>query len=133
MRFHHVGIATPNAATLDSLVRFVGGEAVGSGFVESFCCRCDFYRVREQLIEVVEPLPGDGPIRRWTDANGVGLHHVAFEVPDLMASVRTALRAGISFQSGIERGALPDMYVTFCDRQTTAGLLIELVEFRRQG
>ncbi len=130
MQLHHVGIAVPEVPVLEGILGFFGFEPAGGGTVERFRCRCSFFRSAGQLIELVEPLPGDGPIRQFTDANGTALHHVAFEVPDLMASVRAAMRAGMGFQSGIERGALPGMYVAFCDRQTTAGVLIELVEFR---
>ncbi len=130
MRLHHVGIAVPAAPALEGVLGVFGFEAAGSGTVERFRCRCAFYRAEGHLIELVEPLPGDGPIRQFTDANGTALHHVAFEVPDLMAAVRSTMRAGLRFQSGIEQGALPGMYVAFCDRQTTGGVLIELVEFR---
>jgi methylmalonyl-CoA/ethylmalonyl-CoA epimerase len=130
MRLHHLGVAVPAAPVLQPLLAFLGYEPAGSGVAGRFHCRCLFYQNGGALLELVEPLPGDGPIRAFTDANGTALHHIAFEVPDLMAAVRSAMRAGMNFQSGIERGALPGMYVAFCDRQSTGGILIELVEFR---
>ena len=133
MQFHHLGIAVPAASAFSGLLTVFGFVPAGSGVVESFRCRCDFFQGPNQLIELVEPLPGEGPIRDWIAHNGAGLHHIAFEVPDLMAAIRSTMRAGISFQSRIERGALPNMYVTFCDRRTTADLLIELVEFRHES
>jgi catechol 2,3-dioxygenase-like lactoylglutathione lyase family enzyme len=128
----HIGMLTEDSAAVRFL-QDVGFSPAAAGDVDGFRCHCAFLQQGGVTVEVVRPWEGPGVLRDALEAHGPGLHHIAFRVPDLMAAVRAWMSAGVRFRSRIERGAKPGMYVTFCDPASTGGLLIELVEYRKEA
>jgi Glyoxalase/Bleomycin resistance protein/Dioxygenase superfamily len=57
-------------------------------------------------IELLQPLEGESPLSEWLAANGDGVHHLGYEVPD----VETAQRLHRSF----EQQGLSELLSAFC-------------------
>ena len=78
-------------------------------------------------IELLEPSEEDSVIGRFLAKRGEGLHHIAFRVPDLAASVATLKQNGARLLGEPQRGAGGHLYV-FVHPSSTGGVLIELIQ-----
>ncbi|MEO8128437.1 MAG: methylmalonyl-CoA epimerase [Bryobacteraceae bacterium] len=78
-------------------------------------------------IELLEPSEEDSVIGRFLAKRGEGLHHIAFAVPDLAASVATLKQQGARLLNEPRRGAGGHLYV-FVHPSSTGGVLIELIQ-----
>ena len=92
-------------------------------------------RVRVQLvhkgefrIELVEAWPaGEGPIAKFIQKQGQGLHHIALHSASLDEDLSTLKKVGISPLPGYPAAGAENTRVAFLDPKTTGGVLIELV------
>jgi methylmalonyl-CoA epimerase len=127
-RLLHVGIAVRAAekaarawasvGVVPSHVEVVAGEAV----------RVIFLSVGDAELELLEPLSPDGPVAKFVDRRGEGVHHIALAVPDLDAAVAEAKAAGYDpVGKGITAGARGSR-VVFLNPKDFGGVLLELVE-----
>lgn len=96
MKLHHVGIVVQNIERSgDSYAQKLGFRPLSSIFTDPL------QRVRIQLwgneytvsLELIEPLGEDSPVRRFLEKGG-GLHHLCFEVTDIVAAVEHARSHG---------------------------------------
>jgi len=78
-------------------------------------------------IELLEPSDEDSVIGRFLAKRGEGLHHIAFRVPDLAASVVTLKQNGARLLNEPRHGAGGHLYV-FVHPASTGGVLIELIQ-----
>ena len=79
-------------------------------------------------IELLEPTQADSPVGRFLDKRGEGLHHVAFGVPDIDASLATLADSGVELIDATARRGLGGHRVAFIHPRSGAGVLTELVE-----
>ena len=87
LRLHHVGFVVADiAAAMPGFVRSMLAEWDGQSFDDPLQkARVAFLTTRpgDAQIELVQPLEGDSPVRRFLQDKGGGLHHVCYEVADL--------------------------------------------------
>src|ERR1700682_5956898 len=46
-------------------------------------------------IELLEPYPGDGPVRKFREKRGEGIHHICLEVDDIEAMLAQLAEEGV--------------------------------------
>jgi len=79
-------------------------------------------------IELIRPMDPDGPIARYLAKRGEGVHHVAYAVPDLRASLNELEAAGIRLIDAAPRIGAHGWRIAFVHPESCAGVLTELVE-----
>jgi methylmalonyl-CoA epimerase len=80
-------------------------------------------------LEVMRPLSEDGAIARFLERRGSGaVHHVAYEVDDVAAALRTLGDAGVRMIDREPRVGLGGLWIGFVHPSETGGLLTELVQ-----
>ncbi|MBI4541042.1 MAG: methylmalonyl-CoA epimerase [Gemmatimonadetes bacterium] len=79
-------------------------------------------------LELLEPSHPDGPVVRFLQRRGPGLHHIAFRVPDVAAALRSLEDAGFQPIDREPRRGARGHRVAFLHPRHTAGVLLELVE-----
>ncbi len=123
---HHVGIVLPNEEDVQSLMTVLGMREDYRGFVPRWSALCIFAKAdRGSLIEFV--VPQGGPLERFNKGAG-GVHHVAFEVADLAATMRALEALGMKFlETEPIKGAGPFL-CNFLSPVYTRGALVEFVE-----
>lgn len=87
-----------------------------------------FVQLGRAEIELVQPLSVEGPLRRFLDARGEGLHHLALRVPDIGAAIAQATAAGLRLAGEAPREGAHGTRVAFVHPASLHGLLLELVE-----
>ncbi len=126
MRFDHAGIATVDAAALSELF----GELLDRPIVHEE--RFDgmdvaFLDCGEGYLELLEPHEG-GPIARYLDRSGPGIHHLAFATDDVATALDRAREMGIELVDEEPRPGAWGHEVAFLHPGSTGGVLIEFLE-----
>jgi methylmalonyl-CoA/ethylmalonyl-CoA epimerase len=125
---HHVAVVV---ADLDeALARyrtlgFSGGErfVLGEQAVEVATLRSG-----TGWIELIRPTDPDGPIARYLAKRGGGVHHVAYAVPDLIATLNELAAAGIRLIDAAPRTGAHGWRIAFVHPESCGGVLTELVQ-----
>jgi methylmalonyl-CoA epimerase len=84
-------------------------------------------------VELLRPLDPEGPIARFLDSRGEGLHHVAFEVDDLAAALDDLRGRGAELIDERPRPGLGGHLVAFVHPSSAGGVLTELVQAEPGG
>jgi len=84
--------------------------------------------VGECHVELLEPLGPDTPVGRFLDRKGPGLHHVAYRVEDIDATLAQLKEAGVELIDAEARTGIRQSRVAFLHPRSTGGVLTEIVE-----
>jgi len=84
--------------------------------------------VGENHVELLAPLGPDTPVGKFLAKNGPGMHHVAYQVADIEATLHTLKQAGMQMIDESPRIGIRGSRVAFMHPRSTAGVLTELVE-----
>ena len=78
-------------------------------------------------IELIEPIGAEGPIAKFIDSRGEGIHHICFEVDSLDKALESLSAYGIRL---VDKEARPGLEgrIAFVHPKSMHGVLIELVE-----
>ena len=129
-RIDHIGIAVRD---LDKAVAIYQGtlglKSLGLETVESEGVRVAMLEVGPSRIELLTPLkPGEGPIGKFLESRGEGVHHVCFGVDGIDVTIETLGAAGLPFVGAAPRPGAHGCMVAFLHPKATCGVLIELSE-----
>jgi methylmalonyl-CoA/ethylmalonyl-CoA epimerase len=127
MRFDHVGVATRDGDALASLFGDLFDAPVAHGErVDGLAVT--FLDVGNGYLELLEPVESGGPVDRFLDREGPGIHHVALATADLPAALAHARETGIDLVDESPRPGAWGHDVAFLHPDSTGGVLVELVE-----
>jgi methylmalonyl-CoA/ethylmalonyl-CoA epimerase len=79
-------------------------------------------------IELMAPLGPDTPVGKFLAKRGPGLHHVAYTVSDIDATLTALEQAGMRLIDKSPRVGLRESRVAFMHPEALGGVLIEVVE-----
>ena len=130
----HVAIAVRD---LDAATRFfrdiLGLVHEGTEDVPSEGVRTAFLRAGGAAggtrIELVSPLAGgEGPVARFLEKRGEGIHHIALRVDRIEERMEALAKAGIRLVSAGPRRGAEGAKIAFLHPSTCRGVLVELKE-----
>ncbi len=124
----HIGIAVRSLDERLALYRALGLEPAGGEEVPEQKVRVAFLPVEGTRIELLEPTADDSPIARYIDRKGEGLHHLAFRVDDIEATMAALREAGFQLLSDRPQSGAHGARVCFLHPRSGGGVLIELCE-----
>jgi methylmalonyl-CoA/ethylmalonyl-CoA epimerase len=128
LRLDHVAIAVESLATaLPLFESLIGAEGSATEDVESQGVRVAFVGSGGGRLELLEPLGPDTAVGRFLQRRGPGLHHVAFRVAELEATLDTLAARGVELIDRAPRPGAGGHRVAFLHPRSTGGVLIELV------
>jgi len=84
--------------------------------------------VGEGHVELLAPLGPDTPVGKYLARKGPGLHHVAYAVEDIDATLEGLAAAGIELIDSEARVGIRGSRVAFLHPRSTGGVLTEIVE-----
>ena len=125
----HIGIAVKN---LESAVEFyekiLGLECYKTEEVQDQKVRTAFFRVGETKIELLESTDPEGPVGKFIESRGEGIHHIAFAVKDIEKQLQFAGDNGVRLIDCRPRKGADDLDIAFLHPKSTSGVLIEICE-----
>ena len=125
---HHLGLAVVDldeaVATYERLfgARLEHRETVPDQGVEAASVR-----VGESRVELLAPLGAETPVGKFLAKRGPGMHHVAYEVDDVRASLAELEAAGAELIDAEPRRGLFGLQVAFVHPDAVHGVLSEVV------
>jgi methylmalonyl-CoA/ethylmalonyl-CoA epimerase len=125
---HHLGVAVPD---LDEAVatyeRLFGARVEHRDTVADQGVEAASVRVGVSRVELLAPLRSETPVGRFLASRGPGMHHVAYEVEDILVSLAELKAAGAELIDTAPRRGLFGLQVAFVHPDAVHGVLSEVV------
>lgn len=125
----HIGIAVKN---LDEAIKFyedvLGLNCYAVENVEDQKVKTAFFQLGQTKIELLESTDPAGPIGKFIEKRGEGIHHIAFAAEKLEQSLFQLKENGIKLIDEKPRKGAEGLNIAFIHPKDTFGVLIELCE-----
>lgn len=128
-KINHIGIAVKS---LDDTIPFyrdnLGMEFKGVEEVPEQKVRVAMLQVGESKIELLEPTSADSPVAKFIEKNGVGIHHIAYEVADIDVAIAKLTADGVRMIDTQPRSGAHGTRIAFVHPKGSNGVLTELCQ-----
>ncbi len=123
----HIGIAVNNLE--ESIKYYEGVLGLKCYSVEEVAdqkVKTAFFMVGETKIELLESTSPDGPIGKFVEKKGQGMHHIAFSVDNATEALKTIEERGVRLIDKTSRKGAEGLDIGFLHPKSTHGVLTEL-------
>jgi len=128
-KVEHIGIAVKDLSTSIPLFeQLLGSPCYKTETVASEAVNTAFFLQKSTKIELLETSDPAGPIAKFIDKKGEGMHHIAFEVPDIIAEMERLKKQGFTLLSETPKKGADNKLICFVHPKETNGVLIELCQ-----
>ena len=125
----HIGIAVRSLAESDPLFRrLLNVEPYKHEEVTEQHVITSFFQAGQSKIELVEATNTDSPIHKFIERKGEGIHHIAFEVPDIRVEMARLKDEGFQLLQDEPSIGADNKWVCFVHPRSANGVLIELCQ-----
>lgn len=125
----HIGIAVKN---LEESIQYwenvMGLKCYSVEEVKDQRVRTAFFMVGGTKIELLESTDPEGPIGKFIEKKGEGVHHLAFAVKGIEQSIENAASKGVQLIDTKPRKGAEGLDIAFLHPKSTFGVLTELCE-----
>ena len=128
-KIEHIGIAVKNLdksnelfAKLFNEPHYKTEEVITEGVNTSF------FKVGENKIELLEATTKDSPIAKFIEKRGEGIHHIAFDVDDIISEISRLKEEGFIVLNDKPKKGADNKLVVFLHPKSANGVLIELCQ-----
>ena len=123
----HIGIAVKS---LDDAIPYYekvfGLECYSVEEVKDQKVKTAFFKVGQTKIELLESTDPEGPIGKFLEKKGEGIHHIAFAVPEVNQALKDAEVNGVRLIDQQGRKGAEGLNIGFLHPKSTFGVLTEL-------
>jgi methylmalonyl-CoA/ethylmalonyl-CoA epimerase len=128
-KIEHIGIAVKNLETSNALfTKIFNREPYKTEIVESEGVSTSFFKTGENKIELLEATHPDSPIAKFIEKKGEGIHHIAFDVDDIVSEMKRLEAEGFTLLNKEPKPGADNKLVCFLHPKGTNGVLIELCQ-----
>jgi methylmalonyl-CoA epimerase len=128
-RVDHIGVAVEDLDAAIALHEQTYGMAVAHReVVEEQGVEAVLLDVGENHVELLWPLNAETPVGRFLSKRGPGLHHVAYQVTDVQATLDTLRDRGLRLIDEAPRTGIRGSRVAFLHPDSSGGVLTEIVQ-----
>jgi methylmalonyl-CoA/ethylmalonyl-CoA epimerase len=85
-----------------------------------------FFQVGQTKIELLESTDPEGPIGKFIEKKGVGVHHLAFAVDNVDEALQNVAEKGVQLIDKVGRKGAEGLNIGFLHPKSTLGVLTEL-------
>ncbi len=122
----HIGIAV---ASLETAIPYyetlLGTKCYALEEISDQRVKTAFFKVGQTKIELLESTDPEGPIGKFMEKKGPGIHHIAFAVDDVDIALQQANDAGIQLIDKKARKGAEGLNIGFLHPKSTLGVLTE--------
>ena len=125
----HIGIAVKDLQTAVGFYENVLGlKCYNIEEVADQKVRTAFFQIGQTKIELLQSTEPDGPIGKFIEKKGEGIHHIAFAVDKIEDQLEHASKMGVNLIDSSPRKGAEGLDIAFLHPKSTSGVLIELCE-----
>jgi methylmalonyl-CoA/ethylmalonyl-CoA epimerase len=125
----HIGIAVKDLkSSIEYYEKVLGLKCYSTEEVKEQKVKTAFLKIGQTKIELLESTDAEGPIAKFIEKKGEGIHHIAFAVNDLEKSLVETEEKGIRLIDKKPRKGAEGLDIAFLHPKSTFGVLTELCE-----
>ena len=131
-KIEHIGIAVSNLEeAIKTYEQLLGTPCYKQEEVSSEGVKTAFFQVGESKIELLEATTETSPIATFIAKKGQGIHHIAFDVTDIEASMAELKDQGFQLLNEQPKSGADNKLVAFLHPKSSNGVLVELCQEKR--
>ncbi|WP_136515772.1 methylmalonyl-CoA epimerase [Geomonas edaphica] len=128
-KINHLGVAVTSIEEALPFYRdILGMNFAGIEEVPSQLVKVAFLSIGESKIELLEPTSPESPVAKFLEKNGPGVHHVAYGVKDIEATIARLVAGGTRMIDATPRNGAHGARIAFLHPKSSNGVLTELCE-----
>jgi methylmalonyl-CoA/ethylmalonyl-CoA epimerase len=125
----HIGIAVKDLQTaIPYYENVLGLKCYNVEEVKDQKVKTAFFMIGQTKIELLESTDPEGPIGKFIEKKGEGVHHIAFAVEGIESALEFAANQGIQLIDKAPRKGAEGLDIAFLHPKSTMGVLTELCE-----
>ncbi len=129
----HIGIAVADLKTaIEFYEKVLGLTCYNIEEVAEQKVKTAFFMVGQTKIELLESTDPDGPIGKFIEKKGEGIHHIAFAVEKIEEQLIHVEKMGVKLIDSVPRKGAEGLDIAFLHPKSTSGVLMELCEKKKE-
>ena len=128
-KVEHIGIAVKDLSiSIPLFEQLLNTTCYKTELVASENVQTAFFQTGETKIELLQSTTEDGVIAKYIEKKGEGIHHLAFDVKDIVAEMERLKAAGFTLLNEKPKEGADNKLICFLHPKGTNGVLIELCQ-----
>ena len=128
-KIEHIGIAVKDLdLSCDHYEKLLNTNCYKRETVETEGVDTAFFRTGSNKIELLSATREDSPIAKFLEKRGEGIHHIAFDVTDILKEMERLQNEGFVLLNDQPKQGADNKMVCFLHPKHTNGVLIELCQ-----
>lgn len=128
-KIEHIGIAVRDLDESEKLyTTLLGVPPYKRESVESEHVMTSFFKVGPNKVELLMPTSDHSPIQKYLDKRGEGIHHIAYAVKDIKATMKEKAENGFRLLNEKPKIGADNKLVCFIHPKSAGGVLVELCQ-----
>jgi len=125
----HIGIAVKSLEeSIPFYEKVLGLKCYNIEEVKDQKVKTAFFMVGQTKIELLESTDPEGPIGKFIEKKGEGIHHIAFAVKGIEEQLKRMEEQGVTLIDKTPRKGAEGLDIAFLHPKSTLGVLTELCE-----
>ncbi len=125
----HIGIAVKDLRkAIDYYEKILGVNCYAVEEVKDQKVRTAFFKVGQTKIELLESTDPEGPVGKFVEKKGEGIHHLAFAVKNIEQALEEVENKGVRLIDHKPRKGAEGLDIGFLHPKSTFGVLTEFCE-----
>lgn len=131
-KVEHIGIAVKSLkASIPLFEKLLDTPCYKTETIDSEGVNTAFFLEKHSKIELLESNVPGGVIEKFLDKKGEGMHHIAFEVEDIVVEMARLKKEGFTLLNEAPKDGADNKLVCFVHPKETNGVLIELCQSKK--
>ena len=128
-KIEHIGIAVKSLEISNEVfAKILNTSPYKSEEVISEGVNTSFFKMGDSKIELLEATKADSPIAKFIEKKGEGIHHIAFDVSDILPEMERLKNEGFVLLNTEPKKGADNKLVCFLHPKSSNGVLIELCQ-----
>jgi methylmalonyl-CoA/ethylmalonyl-CoA epimerase len=132
LKVEHIGIAVKSLSdSIPLFEKLLNTPCYKTETVNSENVDTAFFQKGETKIELLESTTEEGVIKKFIEKKGEGIHHIAFEVEDIISEMERLKAAGFILLNEQPKNGADNKLVCFLHPKSTNAVLVELCQEKK--
>jgi len=132
LKVEHIGIAVKSLTdSVPLFEKLLNSQCYKTETVAGEKVNTAFFQKGETKIELLESSAPEGVIAKFIEKKGEGIHHIAFDVDDILSEMQRLKNEGFTLLNDEPKPGADNKLVCFLHPKGTNGVLIELCQEKR--